>query len=299
MVSQFNRNPDLSPKEAKFLREFLSRQGLPGLEALHALHGGRTSRVWKVVSAARTPLIAKLSRQIDSTEMFPNAPDQEWRALIKLCANGVAPAPVAFASNGAVGSVLLLHAADRDAAPDASNLARLLLRIHRIEPWDDLPRLPMTPDAILQDGNAMLRQAGATAWLSGMRPKPPLLPITLDARLIHRDLVPANTAVVDGRHVAIDWQCPSIGDPAEDLAHASSPAMQSLAKGVPRIAARDLVAAYPDRDVRARFRQMEPLYRWRMACYCHLQASRGAAAYEQAVTLECEALEQACRQAHR
>lgn len=293
MVYEIDARPALTAEEAAMLGGILADQGLGKIAELRALKGGRTNRVWGLDRRPGPNLVAKLSREADGTELFPNAPNLEWAAMTRLAALGLAPFPVAMRTAHGVGTILLSQRADPVSDLDSAEIARLLARIHETPGWPGLKVLKADPQAVMRQGDAMLQKSGTPGWLSRLRPRPPKSPIELAPRLIHRDLVPANMAKASGRLIALDWQCPALGDPAEDIAHASSPGMQSLTEGLPQVSADRLFAAYPDAQVRARFQQMAPLYRWRMACYCHLQASRGAPKYDKALRLECAALEQA------
>ncbi|MEI6801465.1 MAG: phosphotransferase, partial [Pseudomonadota bacterium] len=83
----------------------------------------------------------------------------------------------------------------------------------------------------------------------------------------------------------IDWQCPGLGDPAEDLATFLSPAMQWLYTG--RTLGPDqrsrFLHAYPDQATVARFQALEPLFTWRIAAHCRYRAAKGDADYAQAL----------------
>lgn len=111
-------------------------------------------------------------------------------------------------------------------------------------------------------------------------------------RLVHGDPVPGNIVVSNRRIILIDWQCPVLGDPAEDLAIFLSPAMQFLYRGSPLADAERQVFlhAYPDRATVARFLALEPWFHWRMAAYCLWQAGRGRSEYARAFELERKAL---------
>lgn len=284
---------DLTQAEQALLQDVLAGQGLWPCRKLRPLQGGRTSRVWSVARDSRPSLILKLTRVEDGTRLFSNLPELEWEAMVKLSPRGLAPFPIAIASSDGGATAILSQAAEGIPSPKATETAALLARIHAVPPWPGLPVQAVTAEAILHAGDRMLSHAGGAAWLSRMRPEIPARPVPPVATLVHRDLVPANMAAISGTLVALDWQCPALGDPVEDLVHASSPAMQSLAEHHTTTQSDALVAAYPDCRIRARFAQLEAIYRWRMTCYCFLQHSTGAAGYARALELECAALEQA------
>ncbi|MFB0994862.1 MAG: phosphotransferase, partial [Paracoccaceae bacterium] len=100
--------------------------------------------------------------------------------------------------------------------------------------------------------------------------------------LIHADMVAGNIIVGPEGLRFIDWQCPAVGDPAEDLAMFLSPAMQALYRGKPLQAAEaaDFLNAYPDQEVVKRLHELLPLFHYRMAAYCLWRAQNGFPAYK-------------------
>ncbi len=90
----------------------------------------------------------------------------------------------------------------------------------------------------------------------------------------------------------IDWQCPALGDPAEDLAQFLSPGMQGLYGNQPLTATArgNFLAAYPNQDVVMRFRRLEPWFRWRNTAYFAWRVAQGDADYARAFDVECAAL---------
>ena len=98
---------------------------------------------------------------------------------------------------------------------------------------------------------------------------------------------PAILATAQGP-LLIDWQCPGMGDPAEDLATLLSPAMIWLYTGEKPDQgwAEALLHAYPDRATAERTRALLSLYRWRIMAHCAWKAARGDADYAAALKLE-------------
>jgi hypothetical protein len=266
--------------------------GIPEPRAVSRAQGGHTSQVWKLTPRSGPELFAKASFPRRGTPLFPNLPSQEWQAMLHLGGSGVAPFPVGKIDLPDGGALLVSQAAPRGKDLSASALADLLARIHGTAPWFGLKRQDTTARAIIAHGEDMLGRDKIPKWLLRLKPRITACdPAPL--RLIHRDLVPANVAVAtDGHAVALDWQCPALGDPCEDLAHATSPAMQSLTETHPMLGIEDVVEAYPDATIRARFYRVEAAYRWRMACYCLWQVRNGNTLYQAALELECAALDQ-------
>ena len=113
------------------------------------------------------------------------------------------------------------------------------------------------------------------------------------AVFLHGDLVPANIIAGPGGLTFVDWQCPAIGDPVEDLATFLSPAMQSLYGGR-SLGSGDqawFLNAYGNENAALAYHAMKPLFHWRMAAHCLWKAKRGSPDYADAMALELAALE--------
>lgn len=236
------------------------------------LTGGRTNHVWRVGNR-----VLKRYRPEAATPLFPNDPGAEVRALRLFAPEGLAP--VLRATSGEW--LLIDHlpggtwGQDHDPAP----VARALGRLHRIAVSDGFRPLP--------NGTAALRQDAVR--VAGGQPMPPLpdvpdLPAVRPCA-VHADAVPGNLIVAPQGVVLIDWQCPGLGDPAEDLAAFLSPAMQWLYTGrtLGPDQRRRFLNAYPDQATVARFRVLEPLYAWRIAAHCRYRAAQGDPDYAEAL----------------
>lgn len=270
-----------------------------------ALPGGRTNRVWQVGD-----LICKLYEPAGTTPLFPNDATAEAAALAHLGATGLAPRLVVRLSTPA-GQALIYRAVSGGVLPHATpGLAAALGRLHALKAPVGLRQLPTGAEALLRQGDAMLRDLDGRdcAALVRLRPRP----LACDDQgpgaavcMIHGDPVPANAIAtddsvdggVDGGVVLIDWQCPALGDPAEDLALALSPAMQQLYGAGPKedgidsgTIAEAFLRSYPARDVVARYHRLAAFFHWRTAAYCLWKAARGDAQYLAAHHRETRAL---------
>jgi thiamine kinase-like enzyme len=96
------------------------------------------------------------------------------------------------------------------------------------------------------------------------------------ASLVHTDCGPGNIVRGAGGLVLIDWQCPGVGDPVEDVACFLSPAMMILYATPPHTAAarRTFLGAYEDVAVVARYHRDGPAWHYRIASYCVWRAHR-------------------------
>lgn len=245
--------------------------------AWQAMTGGRSNAVWRVGD-----FVVKHHRPDAASPLFPNDPLAEARALTLLSPLGLAPR---LRANGA-DWIIYDHAEGSVWQGDPAPIARMLHRLHSAA---------LPPDAfrLLPNGSAALLAHATSFAPPGLPPPPPdpgLPPVA--PRPVHADVVPGNILATPAGPLLIDWQCPGMGDPVEDLATLTSPAMMWLYTG--RIAppgwAEALFAAYPHPETVARCRALRPLYLWRIAAHCAWKAARGDADYARALQIELAAL---------
>lgn len=268
----------------------LRRDGLLADGEAMALEGGRSNRVWRLRGGAGD-LVLKLYDPGAASPLFANDAGREVAVLRALSGSGLAPEPVAAEVGAAVPWVLYHHLPGARWARGAAAVAQVLGAVHRRA----APDLPPGPDGSadlarqVREILSLCPQGGAE--LAALEPAGHV-PACGRRGLIHGDPVPGNIVVQGGRVALIDWQCPALGDPAEDLAIFASPAMQRIYRGAPLspVELAGFLAAYPDRAVVGRYLALRPWFHWRMAAYCLLQAARGAAAYAEGLALERAAL---------
>jgi hypothetical protein len=238
--------------------------------ALEPLGGGVTNAVWRW----RRPsgdLIVKRFRPDAGTPLFPNSAADAYQAQLVLRGTGLAPEPGALLSGDA--PVLVYRAAEGGAgSPEDAGL--LLAALHAVPPPAQLRALPQGASAILAQGEAMLAGLPGATALRALRPAVPDVPPVTPA-FLHGDPVPANIVAGAGRAVLIDWQCPAVGDPCEDLACYLSPAMQIAYGAGPLAAAQSqaFLAAYGNPALAERLALLGPAFHWRMAAYCLWRAA--------------------------
>lgn len=235
------------------------------------LQGGRSNRVWRIGD-----LVVKHYRPETATPLFPNDPATEAAALRQF---GPDLAPEYRASGAGWLAYGFLPGPCWASGP--ADVARLLFRVHRATPPAGLRRLPMGAAAIAADAAGF---AGP-----GLPPCPQVPPVDLPAPVpVHGDPVPGNIVVTARGLRLIDWQCPGLGDPVDDLALFLSPAMQWLYRGAPLAEAEvaAFLAAYPDAATVRRYLVLRPVLHWRIAAHCAFRAARGDAAYADALRLE-------------
>jgi thiamine kinase len=265
----------MEPASSTLINTVLER--LPALRGLvwQALSGGRTNRLWR---AGQT--VIKVYDPAAASPLFPNNPLAEAKALAQLGPQGFAPRLICSGD----GWLAYAYVEGLNWQSDPVPVARLLYRLHRLHA-EGFRTCPSGSAAILAQARAIA--AGCRASLPPAPPDPAIGPVTMP-RLIHGDAVSGN--MIAGPHgvTLIDWQCPALGDPVEDIATFLSPAMQSLYRGtaLPPAESESFLQAYPDRMVTDRYRRLAPLFRWRMAAHCLWKAERGATDYLRAMELE-------------
>jgi len=256
------------------------------------LSGGRTNMVWKV-STPGAALVCKLFLK-DINPLFPNDPRSEFRILNALEGMDLAPRPQFLTRIGGHDVLGYDFVPTSTEHSDATQVAELLGRLHQVDP-------PVLPDIVPSGSDALGEQLRAImAECSSLPPgfprDMPLVKVAAVTRnaLIHRDVVPGNIIATRKGPMLIDWQCPALGDPAEDLASFLSPAMQYLYAGrpLPKATETAFLDAYPHPATVERYLALRPLFHLRMVAYCHWRAERGADGYARARDLELSALRQ-------
>lgn len=291
--------PERSAAVPETLVEALCTRGLVGCgDEWVALSGGRTNRVWKIRRSTGS-LVCKLYAPDGGTPLFPNDAGAEETALQALRGTGLAPR-LRLAANTAAGHVLIYEFLQgTSAAPDPEAIGAMLGGLHAMPAPMGLRRLRPGAEAILRQGDAMLRGLSGTRVqeLRALRPSPVATGF-ITPRFLHGDPVPANIIATSAGLRLIDWQCPALGDPVEDLALALSPAMQRLYGGQAMSATQceSLLAAYDHPARVARLRALLPAFHWRMAAYCLWKVARGDADYLDGFVLESARLQRPAQQ---
>lgn len=263
------------------LLEAVSR-AMPEAQAQHwlPLFGGRINQLWRVGN-----FVIKYYDPEGSSPLFPNDPMAEAAALRRFARHGIAPQLRATGP----GWLAYAHIQGLPWSLDPRPVALALTRLHR---------LPTSHSSFRQLGTGsrslVLQGHAIAAMCHGALPASPTDPgiAEIAPQLIHGDAVPGNMIVKNDIVTMIDWQCPALGDPTEDLAAFLSPAMQWLYRGtlLSQHEADAFLAAFPP-DTAARYRALAPLYHWRMAAHCLWKIEHGADDYRKALDLELDAFE--------
>jgi hypothetical protein len=236
-----------------------------------ALTGGRSNRVWR-----SGDVVLKQILPDTGTPLFPNDPRSEVAAL-----KALPPFLVPQLLAEGVGWFAYAHVPGRAWTHDPGPVARLFAKVHATPAPEGMRVLPMGGQAIAEHARGF-GAAGLPECPSIDDPGP------TSRLLVHGDPVPANIVVTPDGLRLIDWQCPGLGDPVDDLALFLSPAMQFLYRGRPLTEGEGaaFLAAYPNRETVARYLRLAPVLGWRIAAHCALRAARGDQGYAEALGLQ-------------
>ncbi len=271
----------------------LSTRGLIDPDvSFEVLYGGRTNQVWKVLSGD-SGAVLKLYRAPFQNPLFRNDARLEADCLRALSGTGFVPNLRATGSFGVASWVYYDHAPGTPWRDGVERVAHLLRRLHQLGVRPDVPDGCNGSDDLDQHALRILAtcQSDESDRLLALRPQGQVAPCSTPC-LIHGDPVAGNILQAPDGLTLIDWQCPALGDPCEDLAMFLSPAMQRLYRGAPLSEAEvaRFLTAYDRANVTDRYLSLRPWYAWRMAAYCLWRAENGAPDYAAGYDLEIAAL---------
>lgn len=256
------------------------------------LYGGRTNQVWRILGQ-QEDLVLKLYRTSQSNPLFRNDPALEVQCLRALANTGFVPNLRDSGQFEQAHWVLYDHAPGATWRGNPSLAANVLRDLHTTPVTLDAPKGCNGSAEIAAHAETIfdLCTSAGRARLTALRPSTSVPP-TPDIRFIHGDPVAGNILCQGDAVILIDWQCPLLGDPCEDLALFLSPAMQFLYRGQ-ILTADDIehfVSAYGCLETTARLRQLMPWYHWRMSAYCLWRAENGTDDYARAMEFELASL---------
>ncbi len=260
---------------------------------LELLTGGYRNRVYRWRRASPlSDAVVKVFVESPDNPLFPTLPEHEAGALSLLAGIGLAPEPLAYEIDPRLGHVLVYVMIPGEAwSSGAAAVGRLFRRVHAVDTSAaalGFRHLVVAADHIADEARAILGRADFSALsrqLSRLidRAVAAAAPIDGPRCLVHTDPGPGNVIVGPDGPRLIDWQCPGMGDPVEDLAGFASPAIQILYEHEPLTAHDivDLLDGYDEiptgnesaRSATARFAAMAPLFSARTAAYCAYRMS--------------------------
>ncbi|MCU1392989.1 MAG: hypothetical protein JWM34_1417 [Ilumatobacteraceae bacterium] len=237
------------------------------------LTGGYHNDVFRV-RGDDTDVVVKHFVADSGNPLYPQRPRDEAAALERLRGTGLAPLPVAFLPDASGRALLVYGYVDGpmwDVPHGVREVGAMLGRLHALGITDGFRALPAVGSAVVAQARAMLAGVEAPQRLVrqlGIEPPPSLGAPTVT--LVHTDCGPGNIVVTPAGPCLIDWQCPGIGDPVEDLANFASPAIQVLYARPPLDAAgtHDLLDAHGSGEATERFAAERWPYHVRLAAYC-------------------------------
>lgn len=251
------------------LKKYCVELGLAEAQAQwRFLTGGRSNLSWEVQN--KTPIVVKLYQTQNQSPLFANEPALEWACLKNLAPKQMVPK--ALYHGEWEGTKFLVQDYVQPAARDLnpSEVGRYLKKLHALSPPAILPERQQN---WLSD---IARQFGTSITQHNPPPKTVFL---------HGDPVPSNFIPTAKALIAIDWQCPAVGDPCDDIAIYLSPSMQSIYSGQSLSASEihDFWGAYDDQELRGRYDAHKADYSSVIAAYLK---KRGQPEDLRAATLE-------------
>jgi aminoglycoside phosphotransferase (APT) family kinase protein len=267
---------------------------------IELLKGGYLNQVYRVRGkecGEDVDWVMKFFMPETELALFPNLPEDERKATYLASTIGRAPAPVSYFETD-VGPVLIYEYCEGEIWQEGvGEVGRLLRDLRTLDTTDYTFRdVPTLPTEILVEGDAFLPKLPAEmrARLTWLRPKPiEIEPVS--PGFLHTDIGPGNIIVAKdtGRLVVIDWQCPAVGDPVQDVIAFLSPAFQILYGRQPLTPNQEaeFFAAYDDPELKRRYDAMLPFYDWRMAGYCATRQAKYASARPEASQRYAQALD--------
>ena len=268
------------------------RYAVPASGCWAALPGGQTNRSWRVVVAGAAWVVKLFTGGTDNP-LFPNAARDEARMLRHLSPTGLAPELIDEVATSFGPCLIYRHVEGATWHEDPTIAAKALAALHRQGIPERLRKLESGSDRLVAQTEAIIVRLpeAKRQKLRDLRPEGSASPGGRSV-MLHGDPVPGNMIVEGSRVTLIDWQCPAIGDPVEDLAIFLSPAMQQVYRGKPLSEKEKsaFITAYGDPDIRMPIEQLAPWHHWRMAVYCAWKVMQGQKEYEAAGKLEITAL---------
>jgi aminoglycoside phosphotransferase (APT) family kinase protein len=220
--------------------------------------------------------------------LFPNLPEDERKATYLASTIGRAPVPVSWLETSG-GPVLVYEYCEGEIWHEGvGEVARLLRDLRTLDTTDyGFREVPALPADILTEGEAFLPKVHSEVRWHLAKARPRTIEIDAVSRcFLHTDIGPGNIIVGKdtGRLVVIDWQCPAVGDPVQDVIAFLSPAFQILYGRDPLTPEEEsaFFAAYDDPELKRRYDAMLPFYDWRMAGYCATRKDKYAASRPEA-----------------
>ena len=289
------------PPTHQIIQTLLS-QGLIGQNInveIKPLTGGYHNYVYRLQADENIDWVIKQYVTHSSVPLFPVLPDHEAGALQLFQDVGVAPDFVDFLPDAKNGAILVYQFIEGQMWQDnVIAVAHMFDRVHRTPLGGKFRYLNVWPTELIQHTQSILEEMQdkreAEALLSDFMHDCECDDIIVRC-LVHTDCGPGNIIVGNEEPRLIDWQCPGLGDPVEDLVNFTSPAIQILYGLSPltQIQRQAFFDAYNNPAAKSRFDQLGNYYRLRFTAYClyreeqlQVQQPEIAALYRKALSAE-------------
>jgi len=252
---------------------YLEARGLGcGPYQIKKLAGGYWNDVLKVTNPTST-YVVKCYRSVLKDSLFPNLPDAEAAALKRLSGLGVAPEPFAFWPDD--GILVYAYVEGEIWKDDLAGMAALLRRKEAADA-DGFRSVPITSEGILAEGDALFARCTPDDLVDRFQKgRPTAFPLVSPDRLslIHTDIGATNLIGQGEQLRLVDWQCPAMGDVAEDVYSFLSPAFHilNLCEPLSDEARERFFDALDMPAVKRRYKTLEAAFAYRMAGYCCLR----------------------------
>lgn len=253
---------------------FLRAEGLldSGAVTLRRLTGGYWNAVYRLTSE-RHDWVVKVFNSQPSIGLYPVLPDAEAAALRALAGLAIAPQFVAYFSATATRSAILVYEffAGETWVDAFAEVAHLLRRVHTHPVAHRFRQLPTTPDQLLTAGDKFLAHAAHDANKALLQTRRPLcvsVPPSLRV-LVHTDAWLGNFIQGNAGVRLIDWQCPGLGDGAEDVWTFAFSGYELLIGRPPFTPEQQttFLQAYADPNTLERMHLLSPFFAYRVAAY--------------------------------
>lgn len=240
------------------------------------LKGGYWNEVFRVQSEQFDWVLKRFHKEDARARLYPVLPDSEALALRTLTGTGVAPHFVRyFPETHSEQAVLIYEFASGDTWQGNINaVAELMKRYHALNLQENTFRtLAVSPKGILEQADALLASCKSNALSSrliALRPHLQSVPPLAKRSLVHTDAWIGNFIGNENHLVLIDWQCPGMGDPAEDVwtfLYSGYEQLMGLAVYT-ETQRRQFLETYNDNTMLERLRLLSPFFAYRVAAHC-------------------------------
>ena len=237
------------------------------------LEGGFWNKVYRIQGNGVDWVFKSFSGKADKPSLYPKLPESEAKALEFLNSHDIAPTFIAYypANHDHPANLLYKFLPGQMWQGKVADVGSLLKRLHNLVPPTSFRTLAYEPESLLKEGDKLLCacvEDKAALTLKTLRPDIKSVQAPHRLSLIHTDVWHGNIISSAGKHYLIDWQCPGLGDPTEDI-------WTFLRSGYQKLLGHDLFTKAQELSFFNRYRgdaeRLETLhsyYSYRLAAHC-------------------------------